>query len=273
MTKDFTRLVNARKSLIHHRKWFKMLSIYQNLFGPGYRSISVFNLRSGVPSRHENKGTPDRRLFCIWFQKPAERLGTFVSVIGWFANYDRNWEDLRKWCVLIVPLSWLPADPQQNVCRFLWTKVLSSPTFYKCGWFVAITMTSLDTAFCRETLENGDYFKHASCHPTTAVWTQLVWRLKPCQCGCNRRDKNCHDKICPWILPGTTEILSASANLSKRRKSRKSNITFFLTQSRHHSVGFVETGIPETNIKVKNQLSPKKTKGSCKLRVDAGGED
>ena len=33
-----------------------------------------------------------------------------------------------------------------------------------------------------------------------------------CQCGCNRRDQNCHDKICPWILSRTIAILSASAD-------------------------------------------------------------
>ena len=174
------------------------------------------------------------KYFCIWFQKPGEHLGTFVSVIGWFANYDRNWEDLRKWYVLIVPLTSLPADPRQKVCFFgqkscHHQQSTSADDLSRLRWPVWIPH------FAGRRFENGDYFKHASCHPTTAVWTQLVWRLKPCQCGCSRRDKNCHDKICPWILPGTTEILSASANLSKRRKSRKSNITFFLTQSRHHS--------------------------------------
>ena len=42
-----------------------------------------------------------------------------------------------------------------------------------------------------------------------------IWRLKPCQCGCNGRDKNCHDKICPWILPRTIAILPASADRPK----------------------------------------------------------
>ena len=45
-----------------------------------------------------------------------------------------------------------------------------------------------------------------------------IWR--PCQCGCNRRNKNCHVKICPWILPRTIAILSASAD---RPKSCASN--------------------------------------------------
>ena len=44
-------------------------------------------------------------------------------------------------------------------------------------------------------------FKHASCHPTTQFEDSV-----------RMQDKNCDDKICPWILPWTIAILSASAD-------------------------------------------------------------
>ena len=84
----------------------------------------------------------------------------------------------------------------------------------RCNFFLH------DDQFCYPHVAGRRFENRAIFQTRQLPSDDTIWRLKPCQCGCNRRNKNCRDKICPWIFPRTIAILSASADRPQSNNSR-----------------------------------------------------
>ena len=84
----------------------------------------------------------------------------------------------------------------------------------------------------RRRFENG-----AICQTRQLPSEDTIWGLLPCQCGYIRQDKNRHDKICPWILPRTIAILSASVDRPLQQTALKQlqvvNLCIFCVNGEH----------------------------------------